>query len=248
MRYTARVVLSLGLAAALAGPAAAQRNQQPGGGRGMGGNASFGALLQNEAVQKELKMEKDQADKVIEAVKKVQEKHADDFAKLRDLSQDERRTKTQELTATVNGETLTAIGDMMKPEQLTRLKQIELQRAAAAGYARKEIQTALKLSDEQKDKVKTLVADYEKQMQELVGARGQGGQGGQGKGGQGKGGQGKGGQGGRGLGANQEKVTALRKEVAEKFVALLDDSQKKTWKGLTGEPFEVPTVRRNAAE
>ncbi len=36
-----------------------------------------------------------------------------------------------------------------------------------------------------------------------------------------------------------EKAGALRKETMEKVMALLTDEQKKAWKDMTGEPFEV---------
>src|SRR5436190_3420267 len=98
MRTFVRTVLTIGLVATLASTASAQR--QPGGqgrgfGGGMGGFGGYGALVRNEGVQKELKMDKDQSDQAAEAVKKVTDKHAYDFAKLRDLSQEERRTKAQ---------------------------------------------------------------------------------------------------------------------------------------------------------
>jgi len=237
-----RTVLTVGLVAALAGSAAAQR--QPGGqGRGGfgGGFGGYGFLIRNEAVQKELTMDKDQADKAAEAVKKVTDKHADEFAKLRDLPREEQGTKRAELTKTVNEETLKAVGEVLKPEQMTRLKQIELQRAGFMAYTRPEVQTALKLTDEQKEKVKTIADEGNKQVRELFGM-GQGGGGGarppRGQGGAGGAGRGQ----GRG-GPNNEKVTAVRKETTEKIVAVLTDDQKTTWKELTGKPFEVPAGR-----
>jgi hypothetical protein len=36
-----------------------------------------------------------------------------------------------------------------------------------------------------------------------------------------------------------QKMTALRKERLDKALATLTDDQKKTWKELTGEPYEV---------
>src|SRR6476659_1001109 len=97
MRTLTRFALTIGLTAALAVPALAQR--QPGQGRGFGGGGFGGiaGLIRNESVQKELKMDKDQVDKTAEAVKKVQDKHADEFTKLRDLPQDEQRAKRAEL-------------------------------------------------------------------------------------------------------------------------------------------------------
>lgn len=40
------------------------------------------------------------------------------------------------------------------------------------------------------------------------------------------------------------KLQALRKEALEKVVASLTDDQKKSWKELTGEPFEIKFERR----
>jgi len=243
MHTLCRMALTVGLVAALAGSASAQR--QPGGqgrggfGGGFGGGG-VGFLISNEAVQKELKMDKDQADKATEAVKKVREKHADDFTKLREAPQEERRTKMQELAKEVNEETMKAVGEVLKPEQMTRLKQIELQRASFAAFTRPEVQEALKLTTEQKEKVKTITDDANKDIQALRGAGGQGGRQGRGQGGAGGAGRG---QGRGGFGANNEKVTAIRKEATEKLVALLTDDQKKTWKGMTGDPFEVPLTR-----
>src|SRR4051812_32372404 len=246
MRTFVRTILTVGVVVALASTASAQR--QPGGqgrggfaGGGFGGGG-IGFLISSEAVQKELKMDKDQTEKATAAVKKVQDAHADDRAKLRDLPMEEQRTKRQELTKTVNEETTKAVGEVLKPEQLARLKQIELQRAGFMAYTRPEVQTALKLNDEQKEKVKTITDEGNKQIRELMGAGGPGGGGARPPRGQGGAGGAGRGQGARG-GPNAEKMTALRKETTEKIVAVLNDDQKKSWKELTGEPFELPAAR-----
>jgi hypothetical protein len=232
VRTLIRLAFAISVAALVAGPAVAQ---PPGGrgGAGFAGRGGIGFLVANEAVQKELKIDKDQAAKVAEAVKKVQDKHADALTKLRDLEAEERRTKMRELTQTISTETMTAVTEVLNPDQVKRLKQIELQRAGADGYTRSDVQAALKLTAEQKEKVKTIVEESNKQMQELRGGPGQGRQ------------RGQGGQGNRGgFGANQEKITALRKETADKFVAALTDDQKKEWKTLTGDEFTMPAPMR----
>jgi hypothetical protein len=150
----------------------------------------------------------------------VQDKHKDEFAKLRDLGRDEQRSKREELSRTVSDETLAAVGEVLKPEQVQRLKQIDLQQAGARGFTRPEVQKALTLTDDQKEKIKTLSDDAAKEIANLF----------------------PGGAGGRGNPENREKIAALRKETLEKIQAVLTDGQKKTWKDLTGEPFEV--VRR----
>jgi hypothetical protein len=228
------MALTVGLVVALAGATSAQQRQRGGQGRGgFGGGfggGGIGFLISNEAVQKELKMDKDQADKAAEAVKKVRDAHQDDFGGLRDLPAEERRTKMQEMMTKINAETEKAVGEVLKPEQLTRLKQIELQRAGFAAYSRSEVQTALKLTSEQKEQITTLSAEAHKEIRELMPmGRGPGG-----------------GGAGRGAGANPnaEKIAGIRKETTEKIVAVLTDDQKATWKGMTGEKFDVPVTPR----
>jgi Spy/CpxP family protein refolding chaperone len=210
MRRFCTVSLALGLVVLLAGPALAQQRQR--GPRG-GGRGGIAGLVENESVQKELKIDADQAAKVKEAIQKVQDKHKDEFAKLQDLGQDERRTKSRELNKVVSDECLTALNDVLKPEQIKRLKQIELQQAGAEAFTRADVQKTLSLQDEQKEKIKTITDDAAKDMRELR-------------------------QGGNAQGS-RDKIAALRKETMEKVQAVLTDDQKKSWKDLTGDPFEV---------
>jgi Spy/CpxP family protein refolding chaperone len=222
--------IAAGLALLLAVPVMGQTQRQrgfQGTGRGTGG---FGALLQNEGVQKELKLEKEQADKVKAAVDKVQADHRDDFAKLRDLPADEQRTKRNELTRTVSAETLRAIEGLLNADQLKRLKQIELQQAGANAFSRDDVQTALKLTDEQKTKVKEIADKFSREMRELMGAGGRP--------------TGRPPAGGRPNNPNQEKVTALRKQTNDDIQSVLTEDQKKAWKELTGAAFTVQTGRR----
>jgi hypothetical protein len=220
MRRVCTILLTFGLIVALAAPALAQQRQRGQfRGRGQGG---IGTLVLNESVQKELNMDKDQADKAKEVVQKVRDNHKDDIAKLQDLNQDEARQKGQELSRTMSEEALKALGDVLKPEQIKRLKQIELQQAGDRAFTRPDVQTALKLTDDEKDQIKTIADDAAKQRRELF-------------------------QGGNAQGS-RDKITALRKETLEKIQAVLTDDQKKTWKDLTGDPFElVRTQRRRSS-
>jgi Spy/CpxP family protein refolding chaperone len=213
MRNLNRVVLTLGVAVLLACPAPAQQRQR--GGFGFGG---LGFLVQNEGVQKELKLDKEQIDKAKDAVQKVREKHQDEFAKLRDLGREEAFEKMQAINKTVTQETVKALEDILKPEQLKRLKQIELQQRGYVAFSDPEVQKSLKLTDEQKGKIKTIVEDAGKEMRELF----QGGD----------------------FQAAQKKMPALRKETMDKVSAILKDDQKQAWKDMTGQPFEVRFERR----
>ena len=86
-----------------------------------------------------------------------------------------------------------------------------------------EVQKELKLTDEQKTKLKDLAEAQTKAQAELF-------------------------QGGRpAAGAGQElaqKRQAMTKEYGEKAQAILTEDQKKAWKDLTGAPFELRQRRR----
>jgi hypothetical protein len=193
------------LTAALAVPALAQ---QPGRGMGRGfGGPLF--LLQNKSVQEELKLTGDQIAKVTE----LQTKQKEAMAKLQDLSQEERKEKGAELRKQF-GEMATAlVKDTLKPEQAKRLKEITYQQA---GLMNQEAQTELKLSDEQKEKVREIGKASFKEIGEVM-------------------------QSGGGFGdpETQKKIAAIRKESNEKAVAVLNDEQKKQWTEMQGKPFEM---------
>ena len=222
MYRLSKVCLTLSLMFVLAQTVSAQPPQGRPGRGGPGGRGGFGpaGLLQNEGVQKELKLTDDQIKKVQDVAKDIREKHKDDFDKVRSLDQAERREKMQELTKTVSEETTKALADVLKPEQQKRLKQLTLQREGTRAFSNAEVQMALKLTDEQKDKIKTISSDSEKEMRELFQNAG---------------------------GDRQEagkKMQALHKETQDKVMSVLTEDQKKSWKDLTGEPFEFQSRRR----
>lgn len=112
------------------------------------------------------------------------------------------------------------------------MKQIELQRAGVAAFTRAEVEKALSIKDEQKTQLKAIAEESATKMRELSGfgapgtprpARPAGG---------------------TGRGSDQTKITALRKEMNEKATAVLTDDQKKAFKELTGDAFEVPATPR----
>jgi hypothetical protein len=224
MRSISKVVMVLGVAVLLAVPALAQQRQgqQGRGGGGFGGGLA--GLIENVGVQQELNLDNEQVGKAKAAVDKIREKHSDDRAKLQDLSQEERREKSRAINQAVSEETMKAVEDVLKPEQIKRFKQIELQRRGAEAFTEPEVQKALKLTGEQKEKIKTIAADAAQERRELF----------------------QGGGANRGSEEAQKKMTALRKATVEKVSAVLTDDQKQTWKEMIGQPFEVQfQARRN---
>jgi hypothetical protein len=224
----AKLVSVLAAGLLLAGTALAQ--QRPGGlgGGGFGGGfGGFGGGLagmigQSKQLQDELKMDKDQVDKLTEALAKVREDLRDETAKLRDRNTSE-ETRT-EITKKVREANDKAVAAVLQPEQLKRLHQIENQRSGVGMFAKEDVKKALKLSDEQNEKIKDINEDLQKDLRELSGG--------------GRGGRGQGGRGGFDPEA-QQKRQAVQKEAMDNVVKVLNDEQKATLKDLTGAPFEL---------
>jgi hypothetical protein len=215
MRTMFGTLLGLGLVALLASPAAAQGR----GGRMMGGNLAF--LLSNESVQKELKLDDKQVDKAKDLAEKTREEMQEKFQGFQDLSQEERRTKGMEIMREMNTSILKAVGEFLKPEQITRLKQISYQQRGATAFSDPEVQKKLNLSDSQKSQIQTLIQESFGQMpsrEEFQDDRE----------------------------AAMKKAREVTKTTLTKAEAKLNDEQQKTWKELLGAPFEfTPDPRPN---
>jgi len=207
MRLFGKLALAFGLVALTAAPALAQ-------GRGgfMGGGAM---LLTNKSVQTELKATEDQTSKLTTLAEEIRGKQREAFQGLQDLSDDERRTKMQEIQKTIQADIDKGLGDILKADQIKRFHQIQLQQAGATGLLQARVDEALKLTDEQKGKIRDINQETMTQMQGLreefqndrEGA--------------------------------MKKVAEIRKSANEKALAVLTDSQKTTYKGLVGSPFEI---------
>jgi len=210
MKYFARLLLALALAAVVAPEAWAQRGQGRGGGlgsfRGQGGNSLF--LLTQKSVQDELKLSADQ----IKTVEEQMEKQRESFAGLRDLSREERQKKMEE-RAKANQAVLSEI---LKEDQLKRFKQISLQQRGAQALSDPDVSQALNLTAEQNDRVKAIQDGAQSEMRELFQAGAAGGD----------------------RQELQKKAAQLRNSINEKAHAVLTTEQQAKWKELTGEPFK----------
>lgn len=112
-----------------------------------------------------------------------------------------------------------AIPDILSAEQAKRLKQIELQINGVLSFNKPEVQKELKLTDKQKEEIKGIGDDLNKDIRQTMGD-------------------------GDGAAVRKRlqalgKVPQLKKEAARKAVALLSDEQKKTWDKMTGDKFEL---------
>jgi len=212
MRTMLRGLVGVGLIALLAGPALAQGQ---GRGFGMMGGGGISMLIGNESVQQELKLDDKQVEKAKEVAQKNREKMTAAREELQNLEQDERRTKMQALAKEMNESTLKAVGEFLKPEQITRLHQINHQVRGAMAFSDPEVATKLGLTDTQKSEIKTIVDDSNAAVREIFTANQDDREG------------------------NMKKIAELRKETLTKVTAKLNDEQQKTWKEMIGSPFEI---------
>ncbi len=213
-----QLVTATAVSLLLAGAAAAQQPGGPPGGFGPFGGGLAGMIAQSKQLQDELKIDKDQMEKLNKAMAKVRDDLKDDMAKLRDrnLSQEDRAGILKKL----NDANAKAVDSVLKPEQVKRLHQIENQQAGIAMFDKEDVQKTLKLSDSQKEKIKGINTDLQKDMRDLFQA----------------------GPGGRPGGFDPEsakKLQALQKEAMDNTLKLLNDDQKAALKDLKGEPFEL---------
>jgi hypothetical protein len=211
---TVRIALAaLGLAAIVTSPTFAQGR----GGRGGFGFGGPGALLSNKSVQEELKLDEKQAEGATKIAADSRAKRQEAMQGAQGLEGQERLNKMTELMKPINEETEKAVAALLKPEQLKRYKEIELQQRGVQAFGNADLQTELKLTDEQKEKIRAI-------QQEYAPGRGRGAGGG---------------GGGGDPAAARERMLARRKEAMDKVMAVLNDDQKKAWNEKIGKPFEI---------
>jgi len=207
------------LSAALFSPVAAQAQGPGRGGMGAGGMAGPG-LIAVPAVQKELKLSDEQAEKARTFATEYREKAQEAMSQYADLTGEERMTKMQSVNRSMSASGMKEVEAMLKPEQTKRFKQLVFQARGVDNLTDPEIAKALKVTSEQADKVKNLMenerGERREAQQEANGDRQ----------------------------VMMEKMQAIRKETNAKAMALMTADQKAMFKEMGGEPFEMPAMGR----
>lgn len=191
---------TLGLVLGLTSMAWGQDRQQP------KEPPALGPVLSNPDVQKELKLSEEQIGKLKDALGKVWEKFTRDFGKNQQMSFEELMQKRKEISKDGNK----AIAGVLDAKQLKRYKQIEWQMAGIGALGDPELQTELKLRDEQKKKLDGIFADFEKKMYEMTKNRE----------------------------VSREKYRAAGQDAEKKANEVLTEDQKKNFEELKGSPFQ----------
>jgi hypothetical protein len=214
MTRIVRTAAAFGLVAAMATVASAQgQGRGQGGGRGMGGGMmapSAASLVGIPVVAEEIKITEDQKGDVEAIVTEVREARMG----LRDVPQEERASKIEELNKAAHAK----LAKVLKPEQVKRLEQIEVQAKGLAAYTDEKVKKALEITEEQGKKLQALATEtMEKGRAAFQDAQGD-------------------------FQAAGEKLRAIQKEAKAKAHALLTDAQKTKWSELVGKEIEIPAM------
>jgi hypothetical protein len=245
-----RCFLAAALAAGIVTMVTAQQGQRPNFGRG-GGFDLDDLVFTNTALQEDLKVTDAQKEKlkpVAEKLTALSKKRGELFGKGFKGVDKDKAAELREEGKKVAEEQKKVYDEVITADQKKRLKQIQIQVMSLRVFndpeakggkgtrpvsddqkaIMKEVQEALKLSDSQKSSIKGITSDYNKESQEIFRDSGAFSK----------------------EGFDQEKAAAANKKIEKvrqeawgKVQDLLDDSQKKAWKELTGEPFPLDKLR-----
>ncbi|HTU21884.1 MAG TPA: hypothetical protein VMG10_27850 [Gemmataceae bacterium] len=162
------------------------------------------SYLSSPQVRDELKLTEDQLKKIEELKKELKTKRRLKPADLRSLSLEERVKKAQEIVKATEA----ALAKILTRKQLRRAEQIFLQLRGPMLLRSPQVAAALKLTDEQKEKMKDIDRETFREYRE---SRKKG---------------------------DQHPLTELFKRRDEKLLNVLTPAQKKKRKQLLGEPFK----------
>jgi hypothetical protein len=176
-------------------------------------------LLQNESVQKELKITPEQDKKFRQVARQFEQEHKEEIARARQAKDIRKLLELHhEALQTMDK----AMEDVLTPGQLERLAQIEVQAQGVRALMRTEIQKKLAMSDRQRGEMRSVYEAMEKEVKAVLD---------------------KPPRDRRQADEVARKVRKVHDDARERAEALLKEEQRKTWKELVGEPFELKMGR-----
>jgi len=227
------------VSAAIANAQGPRRGDRGGsGGFGMmGGRGNLMMLLRSEQVQKEVGLSEEQKTKLNELSEKLRNQMREQFSGMQDLTPEQRRARFEEMREKMekeaearSAETTKQIAEILKPEQLMRAKQIQLQLEGPAALRKPEIAKALGLSKEQSEKLEKLATEAREKGQQLFEGM---------RGGPGAGEQRDSGDRAQRFAELREKGEKIRKDLEQQSMAVLTADQKAKLVEMAGKPFEL---------
>lgn len=182
-------------------------------------------LLRGGEVQKELKLNDEQKEKLQALSTQLQQEAFEILSGLQDLTQDEQKEMMPEVLQMISdkGEEIKEkVDNILEDEQEARLVELSLQARGAQALEDDEVAAALKLGDDQKKKLEEIREEGNAAMQEAFQKlRADGGD----------------------QGDIREKMSKLRDELSEKAFAILTPEQREQFDKMKGAEFKFPPRR-----
>jgi hypothetical protein len=174
-------------------------------------------LLANNGVKREIKLTDEQSNRIHKIVKEVSDKYQPEFRKAgRDRPQ---QAKIVADSARETRERVRqALPDILQPDQLKRLNEIQIQVNGIASFKRPEVQEKLDLTDEQKKEIRKIGDGLKQEVGEVMRDAASAPL--------------------RKMPGAIQKVKEMKDDATRKAVDKLTPEQKKTWKEMTGEKFD----------
>jgi hypothetical protein len=180
------------------------------------------ALLNVEAVQKELELLDDQVAKVREVDEKLRGElrrgDRPNFQDLTDEQQREFRAQRRKEAAEMAVKAKAELKNILLDDQLARLQEIYIQAAGTQALTDADVATKLGLTDDQKAKIESTRDEVQTSMREQMRDLFQSGD----------------------REAAQAKMAELRKAGEDKVLAVLTSEQQQQFASMKGEAFELP--------
>jgi Spy/CpxP family protein refolding chaperone len=222
---------SLVVAAALMAMTSQLALAQPEGGGRRGGPGRMGGglagLMAMKEVQAELKLTDEDVKKIRAKLDELRPARGEggggNFRDFQNLSEEEREKRMEEgrqRMEEIGKKVEAALKANLTEDQLKRLKELRLQREDVASLDRAEVADDLKLSAEQKEKIKKLVADNRPRFGGPRGGNAGGGP------------------------PSREERQQRREKFRTDVMAVLTPEQKDAWAKLQGAKFEFPEPER----
>lgn len=145
------------------------------------------------------------------------QRQQDPLTLLRNASVKKELDLTEEQLDKLPAEVLSAIAKVLNEKQMKRFREIELQQRGNSALKDEAVQKKLKVTDEQKKSINSILEDSTKETTELF----------------------KGGAGAGDFKGRFEKMETIRKETKEKLYGVLTSEQRKAWRGMVGEEFKI---------
>ncbi|MFG0288140.1 MAG: hypothetical protein ACF8CQ_08200 [Rhodopirellula sp. JB044] len=191
-------------------------------GGGMRGGDPAMALLRSPEVREHLKLDSQQEEGLRKLEDRIREEPRSGGARdfdFRNASQEERAeffSKMQEEQKEQSAKYRELLGEVLDFDQMERLDELVLQRRGLVALGDTEIQDAIKMSDEQREKLQTVRSEQEEKMRERMRTLMQSGD----------------------RNGMREKMEEIREEIEQDVMAVLTSEQKAKFEEMKGEPFD----------